>query len=67
VLALWEEAPPAGQAGWDDVEIWFGLMSRKVLRGANFRNGAEWREAIQAFIAAGERETKGGFWYKVSR
>ena len=30
VLALREEAPPASQACWDEVEIWFGIMSRKV-------------------------------------
>jgi hypothetical protein len=33
-------------------------ISRKVLRGANLRNGLELREVIQAFIAAYNLKTK---------
>jgi predicted component of type VI protein secretion system len=33
------------------VEIWFGILSRKVLRGADFKNVTELRQAIEAFIA----------------
>jgi transposase len=40
-------------ASWlNQVEIWFGIMSRKALRGASFKNMTELRQAIEAFIAA---------------
>jgi len=52
-------------ASWlNQVEIWFGIMSRKVLRGANFRNVVELREAIQAFIAAYNPKAKPFKWRK---
>lgn len=40
-------------ASWlNQVEIWFGIMSRKALRGASFKNVEELAQAIDAFIAA---------------
>jgi transposase len=40
-------------ASWlNQVEIWFGIMSRKALRGASFKNVTELRQAIEAFIGA---------------
>ena len=40
-------------ASWlNQVEIWFGIMARKALRGASFKNVAELRQAIEALIAA---------------
>jgi transposase len=40
-------------ASWlNQVEIWFGIFSRKALRGANFRNAEELRKAIEAYIEA---------------
>jgi transposase len=40
-------------ASWlNQVEIWFGMLSRKALRGASFKNVTELRQAIEAFIAA---------------
>ncbi len=40
-------------ASWlNQVEIWFGILSRKALRGARFKSVAELRAAIEAFIAA---------------
>jgi transposase len=40
-------------ASWlNQVEIWFGILSRKALRGASFKNVTELRLAIEAFIAA---------------
>jgi transposase len=40
-------------ASWlNQVEIWFGILSRKTLRGASFKNVTELRLAIEAFIAA---------------
>ncbi len=40
-------------ASWlNQVEIWFGILSRKALRGASFQNIAALRQAIEDFIAA---------------
>ena len=33
------------------IEIWFGIMSRKALREASFKNVTELRQAIEAFVA----------------
>jgi transposase len=40
-------------ASWlNQVEIWFNIMSRKVLRGASFDNTAQLCEAINEYISA---------------
>jgi transposase len=40
-------------ASWlNQVEIWFGMLSRKALRGASFKNVTELSQGIDAFIAA---------------
>jgi transposase len=40
-------------ASWlNQVEIWFGILSRKALRGASFRDQEQLRQAIEAFVAA---------------
>jgi len=36
----------------NQVEIWFGIFSRKALRGASFSGPAELRKRIEAFIAS---------------
>jgi transposase len=52
-------------ASWlNQVEIWFGMMSRKVLRGANFKNVSELRQAIEAFMAAYNPKAKPFKWRK---
>jgi len=52
-------------ASWlNQVEIWFGIMSRKALRGASFRNVAELSRAIDAFIAAYNPTAKPFKWRK---
>ncbi|MBI2842911.1 MAG: IS630 family transposase [Armatimonadetes bacterium] len=52
-------------ASWlDMVEIWFGILSRKALRGASFRSTEELRTAIEAFIAAYEQTAKPFVWRK---
>jgi transposase len=52
-------------ASWlNQVEIWFGIMSRKVLRGASFRNTEKLREAIEAFVAAYGPKAKPFVWRK---
>jgi hypothetical protein len=55
---------PASASWLNQVKIWFGIMSRKVLRGANFRNFVELRAAIQAFIAAYNPNAKPFKWRK---
>ncbi len=40
-------------ASWlNQVEVWFGILSRKALRGASFKAVAELKQAIVDFIAA---------------
>ena len=40
-------------ASWlNQIEIWFGILSRKALRGASFKNVSDLRQAIEAFVAA---------------
>ena len=46
------------------VEVWFGILSRKALRGASFRSTEELRVAIEAFIAAYEQTAKPFVWRK---
>jgi transposase len=39
-------------ASWlNQVEVWFGIFSRKALRGASFSSPSELRQRIEAFIA----------------
>lgn len=52
-------------ASWlNQVEIWFGILSRKALRGASFKNVTELRVAIEAFIAAYNPTAKPFKWRK---
>ena len=52
-------------ASWlNQVEIWFGIMSRKALRGASFKNVEELGQAIDAFIAAYNPTAKPFKWRK---
>lgn len=38
-------------ASWlNQIEIWFGILSRKTLKGASFTSAAELKSAIEAFI-----------------
>jgi transposase len=56
----WLEAHPNAHfhftptsASWlNQVEIWFGILSRKALRGASFNNTHALRQAIEDFVAA---------------
>jgi transposase len=39
-------------ASWlNQVEIWFGILSRKALRGASFKSIEDLRQAIEDFVA----------------
>jgi len=52
-------------ASWlNQVEIWFGILTRKALRGASFKNVTELRQAIEAFIAAYNPTAKPFKWRK---
>jgi transposase len=52
-------------ASWlNQVEIWFGIMSRKALRGASFQNVEELRLAIGAFVAMYSQNAKPFVWRK---
>ncbi len=52
-------------ASWlNMVEIWFGIFTRKALRGASFKNIEELRVAIEAFISAYSPTAKPFVWRK---
>jgi transposase len=52
-------------ASWlNMVEIWFGIMSRKVLRGASHDSKPHLKEAIEAYIAAYDKIKKPFKWRK---
>lgn len=46
------------------VEVWFGILSRKALRGASFKDTEELRAALDAFIAAYNPGAKPFIWRK---
>jgi transposase len=52
-------------ASWlNQVEIWFGLLSRKALRGLSSRDTDELRQAIEDFVAAYQPTAKPFKWRK---
>jgi transposase len=52
-------------ASWlNMVEIWFGIMQRKALKGASFRNAEELRQGIEDFVAAYRPTAKPFMWRK---
>lgn len=52
-------------ASWlNQVEIWFGILSRKALRGLSSQNTAELPHAIEAFIKAYAEHAKPFKWRK---
>ena len=52
-------------ASWlNQVEIWFGIFSRKALRGASFRDTEQLRKAIEDFMAAYGPEARPFVWRK---
>ena len=52
-------------ASWlNQVEIWFGLLTRKALRGLSSKSTAELRLAIEAFIATYAQNAKPFRWRK---
>lgn len=52
-------------ASWlNQVEIWFGILSRKALRGLSARSRTDLRQAIEAFVAAYAQHPKPFKWRK---
>jgi transposase len=52
-------------ASWlNQVEIWFGILSRKALRGLSSKSTLELRQAIEAFIEAYAHHAKPFKWRK---
>jgi len=52
-------------ASWlNQVEIWFGILTRKALRGLSSKSTIELRQAIEAFIAACAQNAKPFKWRK---
>jgi transposase len=52
-------------ASWlNQVEIWFGILSRKALRGLSATSTAELRQAIEAFVAAYSKNPRPFKWRK---
>lgn len=46
------------------VEVWFGIFTKKALKGASFRSTSELRAAIEAYIAAYGPQAKPFVWRK---
>lgn len=52
-------------ASWlNMVEIWFGILSRKALKGASFQSIDQLREAIEAFVEVYQKNAKPFVWRK---
>ncbi|MBN1847995.1 MAG: IS630 family transposase [Deltaproteobacteria bacterium] len=52
-------------ASWlNQIEIWFGIFSRKVLRGAGFENIAKLKDAIESYIKYYNKSPKPFVWRK---
>ncbi|MDO9100266.1 MAG: IS630 family transposase [Caldisericota bacterium] len=52
-------------ASWlNQIEIWFGLLTRKALRGASFASKDHLRSAIEAFVAKTNENPKPFHWRK---
>lgn len=52
-------------ASWlNQIEIWFGLLTRKSLRGASFASKEQLRLAIEAFVARTNEHPKPFHWRK---
>src|ERR1700682_810371 len=52
-------------ASWlNQIEIWFGLLTRKALRGASFASKDQLRSAIEAFVARTNEHPKPFHWRK---
>ena len=55
---------PTSACWLNQVEIWFGILSRKALRGASFCDVDQLRQAIEDFVAAYGPSAKPFLWRK---
>jgi transposase len=55
---------PASASWLSQVEIWFGLLTRKGPRGASFANKDQLRSAMEAFVARTNEHPKPCDWRK---
>jgi len=55
---------PTSSSWLNQVEIWFGIMTRKVLRGSSFADREELRQAIEAFVEGYGPNAKPFVWRK---
>ncbi|MDR9900966.1 IS630 family transposase [Aetokthonos hydrillicola Thurmond2011] len=68
-LAKWEgrvhfHFTPTSASWLNQIEIWFGLLTRKALRGASFSSKEQLRAAIEAFVARTNEHPKPFHWRK---
>ena len=49
------------ESGFNQVELWFGVLQRRSLANASFRSVADLRAAVAAFVAYWNREAKHPF------
>jgi hypothetical protein len=57
-------ATPTSASWLNQVEIWFGLLTRKTLRGASFASKDQLRSAIEAFVTKTNQHPKPFHWRK---
>ena len=55
---------PTSASRLNQVEIWFGILSRKALKNAGFKSVERLRSAIEAFIEAYQSNAKPFVWRK---
>jgi len=55
---------PTSDSWLNQVEIWFGLLTRKALRGASFSSKDQLRSAIESFVARTNANPKPFHWRK---
>ncbi len=56
--------PPTSASWLNQVEIWFGIFSRKALRGASFASPQQLRQRIEDFIERDNPTAKPFRWRK---
>ena len=55
---------PTSASGLNQVEIWFGIFTRKSLRGASFESIGELTQAIEAFVTRYNKTAEPFVWRK---
>jgi len=51
LTASFSTSPPKHASWLNQIEIWFSILARKLLRRGSFKSAAELKERIEAFIA----------------